>query len=88
MLNIVCECYLDTKVAEIVGEATKFGFNHQHSCGDVAKELKTILKNKIALGIVDEDRDKGSIPQYFLEFATIKVKEGLILKNIKKKPIT
>jgi hypothetical protein len=47
-LNIVPECYIDTKIAEILGQDRKY--NHQHGCGDVANELKNKLQNNIAIG--------------------------------------
>jgi hypothetical protein len=81
-LNIVPECYVDTKIAEIVGEA-KRKYNHQHSCGDVSKELQKRLKDKIALGIIDEDKGKGSPPKYFSEFDIIAQENNLILKRHK-----
>lgn len=81
-LNIVPECYVDTKIAEIVGEA-KRKYNHQHSCGDVSNELQKRLRNKIALGIIDEDRGKGSVPKYFSEFDIIAQENNLILKRHK-----
>lgn len=79
-LSIVPECYVDTKVAEIVGQTSK-KYNHQHGCGDVANQLKNRLKDKIALGIVDEDKNKGPAAKYFLEFAIIKEENDLILKK-------
>jgi hypothetical protein len=81
-LSIVPECYVDTKIAEIVGEA-KRKYNHQHSCGDVSNELQNRLKDKIALGIIDEDRGKGSVPKYFSEFDIIAEENNLILKRHK-----
>ena len=55
-LNIIPECYVDTKVAEITGRA-KRTYNHQHGCGNVANKLKELL-NEIAIGIIDEDAKK------------------------------
>ncbi len=81
-LNIVPECYVDTKIAEIVGEA-KRKYNHQHGCGDVANILQRKLKDKIALGIIDEDKHKGPTPKYFLEFNLILEENNLILKRHK-----
>jgi hypothetical protein len=81
-LNIIPECYVDTKVAEIVGQTSK-KYNHQHGCGDVARYLKNNLINAISLGIVDEDKNKGIIPKYFFEFATINEENNLILKKHK-----
>lgn len=79
-LSIVPECYVDTKVAEIVGQA-KRGYNHQHGCGDVAKTLSTNLKNMTALGIIDEDKNKGPQAKYFSHFVTVKEENNLILKK-------
>ncbi len=67
VLNIVPECYVDTKIAEIVGQA-KSKYNHQHGCGDVSNELHKSLTDEIALGIIDEDKHKGPPSKYFLEF--------------------
>lgn len=80
VLNILPECYVDTKVAEIITFASE-KFNHQHGCGQIANQLKNRLKDHIALGIVDEDRNKGPVPKYFLEFEEIKSENGLILKK-------
>ena len=80
VLNILPECYVDTKVAEIVGHASK-KYNHQHGCGQIANQLKNTLKDKIALGIIDEDKNKGPVAKYFLEFKETKSENGLILKK-------
>jgi hypothetical protein len=80
-LNIVPECYVDTKIAEILGQAKKY--NHQHGCGDVANELKNKLRNNIALGIIDEDKNKGPQAKYFSEFETMVEENNLILKRHK-----
>jgi hypothetical protein len=79
-LSIVPECYIDTRVAEIAGQA-KRGYNHQHGCGDVAKTLSINLKNMIALGIIDEDKNKGPQAKYFSNFHIIAEKHNLILKK-------
>ncbi len=81
-LNIVPECYIDTKIAEIVGQA-KRKYNHQHGCGDVSNVLQGKLKDKIALGIIDEDQNKGPVPKYFLEFDLVLQENNLILKKHK-----
>ena len=82
-LSIVPECYVDTKIAEIIGQTRKC--NHQHGCGNVAKQLITRLKDKIALAIVDEDNNKGPRPKYFLEFKQIDEENNLILKKHKER---
>lgn len=79
-LSIIPECYVDTKVAEILGESSK-KYNHQHGCGDVANELKN--NDRIALGIIDEDKDKGPAAKYFSEFEVIRMENSLILKKHK-----
>jgi hypothetical protein len=38
-LNIVPECYADTKVAEILGQRSG-RYNHQHGHGNVAKTMR------------------------------------------------
>ncbi|MCU0323350.1 MAG: hypothetical protein MUE72_13095 [Chitinophagaceae bacterium] len=81
-LSIIPECYVDTKVAEILGESSK-KYNHQHGCGDVANELKKT--DRIALGIIDEDKFKGPNAKYFSEFELIKIENNLILKKHKTK---
>ena len=78
--NIVPECYVDTKIAEILGQA-KNKYNHQHGSGDVANKMLSSLKEKMALGIIDEDANKGIKSKYFLEFDTIIQRENLILKK-------
>ena len=80
-LNIIPECYVDTKVAEIVGQASK-KFNHQHGCGDVANRLIK-HKDSVCLGIIDEDKNKGPRAKYFSEFESIKEENNLILKKHK-----
>ena len=77
--NIVPECYVDTKVAEIVGQAKKY--NHQHGCGDVANEFRGRLNNIAALGIIDEDANKGPSAEYFTDFSVVKQENNLILKK-------
>lgn len=78
-LNIVPECYVDTKLVEILGEFKRC--NHQHGCGDVSRELLTKLKNNISLGIIDQDPNKGFKSKYFNEFNIIKEEENLILQK-------
>ncbi|HEY8659068.1 MAG TPA: hypothetical protein VIL78_08520 [Hanamia sp.] len=79
-LNILPECHVDTKVAEIITFASE-KYNHQHGCGQIANQLKNRLKDNIALGIIDEDKNKGPVAKYFLEFKEIKSKNGLILRR-------
>ena len=80
VLNILPECNVDTKVVEIISKASE-KYNHQHGCGDIANRLKNILKDNVALGIIDEDKNKGPVAKYFLEFQEIKSENSLILKK-------
>ena len=80
VLNILPECYVDTKVAEIITRSSE-KYNHQHGCGQIANLLRKRLKDSVALGIIDEDKNKGPIANYFLEFDEIKSENGLILKK-------
>ena len=80
-LSIIPECYVDTKVAEIVGQASK-KYNHQHGCGDVANRLLK-AQNEVCIGIVDEDKNKGPRAKYFSEFILIREENNLILQKHK-----
>ncbi|MBC7495130.1 MAG: hypothetical protein H7221_09000 [Flavobacterium sp.] len=77
-LNIIPECYVDTKVAEILGQA-KGKYNHQKGCGNVANKMIR-LNNSECLGIIDEDLNKGAKAAYFSEFNVVLQTESLILK--------
>ncbi len=81
-LSIIPECYVDTRVAEIVGQANR-RYNHQHGCGDVANQLKNTFRDRMALGIIDEDKNKGPAAKYFSEFIVVKSENNLILKKHK-----
>src|SRR5450432_1899479 len=82
VLNILPECFVDTKVVEIICYAAE-KYNHQHGCGQIANQLKNRLKDVIALGIIDEDKNKGPVAKYFLEFEEMKSEHGLVLKKHK-----
>lgn len=47
----------------------------------MANKLKTDLKDKVALGIIDEDRYKGPSASYFSEFGILRRENNLILKK-------
>jgi hypothetical protein len=79
VLNIVPECYIDTKIAEILGEIKRL--NHQHGSGDVANILKNKLRDRVALGIIDEDKNKGPVAKYFSEFTPLNQENNLIMKK-------
>ena len=77
-LRIFPECFVDTKITEILAGFSKKVY-HQGGCGDVANALKGY--GRYALGIIDEDKNKGSVPKYFSEFDLIKEENNLILKK-------
>ena len=81
-LNIVPECYVDTRVAQILIRTSTP--NHQHGHGNVANKMKFDLYNQIALGIIDQDTIKVRKSDYFNEFNTITATDNnLILRKHK-----
>lgn len=60
--HIIPECYLDTNLVETIVPPQKFkssqGYNHQHTCNDVVKLIRTQLNDNFAVGIVDRDKRK------------------------------
>src|SRR5256885_10891836 len=79
-LNIVPECYVDTKLAEILAESST-KFNHQKGHGNVANKMQFALKNRVALGVIDEDTIKVRKAKYFSEFKEIRTENNLILQK-------
>jgi hypothetical protein len=77
-LNIIPECYIDTQVASILTQAK---LNHQMGCSQVANKLSAEFRNAVALGIIDEDKNKGSVHPYLKEFHTQLSIENLLLKK-------
>lgn len=59
-LCVLPECYLDTNLLETIVPPEKIGgtcgYNHQRSCNKVVDEMMGKLKDKFALGIVDQDK--------------------------------
>lgn len=83
IFNIIPECNVDTRVIEILGKI-KYIAGHKHGKGNVSNELEKALKNNIALGIVDEDPNKGFEPKYFArQFQESKKENNLLLKTHK-----
>ncbi|TAL52576.1 MAG: hypothetical protein EPN89_02065 [Methylovulum sp.] len=60
--HIIPECYLDTNLVETIVPPQGFkgsdGYNHQHTCNDVVKLIRTKLNDNFAVGIVDRDKRK------------------------------
>ncbi|MEO8712882.1 MAG: hypothetical protein ABI405_12195 [Parafilimonas sp.] len=79
-LNIVPECYVDTKLAEILSE-NKIKIYHQKGHGNVANKMQFGLKDQFALGIIDEDTIKVRKAKYFTAFKVIKIENALILQK-------
>ena len=74
MMNPFCivpECFAETRVVELVLRLNQIP-NHQHSNGDVINTFEERLKNYIAVGIIDEDADKGSKPSKLADYHRIK----------------
>lgn len=76
------ECYADTLLIETL-VPTKSGYNHQHSCFQVEREMRFgKLKDQFAVGIIDKDKEAI---KYLNEFEEIgKVTGSLILWKHKK----
>lgn len=81
-LNILPECYVDTQVAKIIVQAK---LNHQMGCNQVANKLQREFNESIALGIIDEDKNKGAAHPYIKQFELRLSLEGLQLKKHKQK---
>ena len=79
-LNIVPECYVDTRLAEILTQSSK-KFNHQKGHGNVANKMLFDLQNEFALGIIDNDSIKVRKAKYFSNFVSIKNENNLILEK-------
>lgn len=73
-LNIVPECYGDTRLVEILLQAKKV--NHQQGLGTISQTLIKRFSEKRALAVVDDDK---VIPPYFKEFSIQKEAPGLVL---------
>jgi hypothetical protein len=81
--SIMPECYADTLLIEML-VPSKVGYNHKFGCFKVEAEMKLgKLKDRFALGIIDNDKNQI---KYLSEFEEIdKVEGSLILWRHKKK---
>ena len=77
------ECYADTLLIETL-VPTKVGYNHKFGCFKVEAEMRSgKLKDRFALGIIDNDKNQI---KYLAEFEEIdKVEGSLILWRHSKK---
>lgn len=72
---ILPECNTDTLLIDIIGFKKPY---HQSSIGDVANTMTKSYKNKLVIGVIDNDKRQ---PGYFGEFTSIKTEHQLILKH-------
>jgi hypothetical protein len=73
--HIIPECWADTLLAVTLGYSSP---NHQFGLGQVNNIINKDFKNKLAIGIVDNDKKQ---PSDFKKFKELKRAHGLILKN-------
>lgn len=84
--HIVPECFIDTMLVETLVSPSKTNrYNHQHGCFAVSNEMENgRLKDKFAVGIIDNDKKKA---KYLNEFTEIDNSEGSVkLLKHKNKP--
>ena len=71
--HIVPECYIDTMLVQtLVPPKKNSRYNHQHGCFDVSNEMELYgLKDKFAVGIIDNDKKKAKYLKGFIEIDNI-----------------
>ena len=71
--HIVPECYIDTMLVQtLVPPKKKSRYNHQHGCFAVSNEMELYsLKDKFALGIIDNDKKKAKYLSKFIEIDNV-----------------
>lgn len=71
--HIVPECYIDTMLVQtLVPPQKNKRYNHQHGCFDVSNEMELYgLKDKFAVGIIDNDKKKAKYLSKFIEIDNI-----------------
>ncbi|MEO8962218.1 MAG: hypothetical protein ABI325_10065 [Ginsengibacter sp.] len=71
--HIVPECYIDTMLVQTLVPPEKSNrYNHQHGCFAVSNEMELYsLKDKFALGIIDNDKKKAKYLSKFFEIDNI-----------------
>ena len=72
---IIPECWADTLLAITLGYDSP---NHQFGVGQVNNVINKDFKNKVAIGIVDNDKKQ---PSDFKKYKELKKGSGLILKH-------
>lgn len=66
-LNVIPECYIDTKLVK-VAVPPQGRYNHQKGCPNVVKLMQEKLHSDFALGIIDKDK---IIVKYVSEFELV-----------------
>jgi hypothetical protein len=69
----VPECYIDTMLIHtLVPTEKNERYNHQHGCFEVSNEMEFYsLKDKFAVGIIDNDKKKAKYLSSFIEIANV-----------------
>lgn len=77
--QVLPECHGDTLLIDLIGFKNP---NHQPSIGAVANAMKDNFTNRLAIGVIDDDKKK---PNYFEEFEMQKTKDNIIQKKLPNK---
>ncbi|MCC6370535.1 MAG: hypothetical protein IT236_05955 [Bacteroidia bacterium] len=73
---VIPECYGDTLLVKTLGYSSP---NHKHGIGEVNNTMKKYFNNRIAIGVIDNDKAAG--PSDFNRFVLIESKGSLSLKK-------
>ena len=74
---VIPECHADTLLIRLMGFDRP---THEDSIGAVANAMKDGYKNRVAVGVIDDD--KGNIPKYFDDFEIEKRTDNFIFKYL------
>jgi len=66
---IIPECYIDTRLTQFL---LKRRVNHQHSCNNVVKVMRTNYDDDFAVGIIDNDKAEVAYLQEFQKIGQTK----------------
>lgn len=71
--HLVPECYIDTMLVQTLVPPKRNGrYNHQHGCFAVSNEMELYsLRDRFAVGIIDNDKKKAKYLSKFLEIGNI-----------------
>jgi len=79
---IIPECYIDSRLVEVLLVADKDFVNHHKGNGKVAREMQNNFNNDFCIGIIDEDKEQLD---YLKFFEAKKITDFLILWKHKEK---